>query len=320
MLKPAYTFLDWEKPAPGQQLRNTTIRLGCAAGVLANITSHDWRRGFARDMANSKTSTKLGVADGVVAKTLGQTHKSFATGITDGYVGDIEVETYTNRAEQMFEGRKQPLIGEPYRKVRVTTEEIDDYCNNNSMDATSKSERSKAAHHIRAKHKSDWITGQTNRTLSPAPTSSRAQGRTPSKDMQQERSTTPSQPKPPAETSIHAAEGRSGSSIPKATFQMLPMPEEVSVDFLELVDPQLLLDNNSGNIEVDGSAFQRFEDILVGDAPEPTEEETDEALEQLVENMQLSEEKENVLTMETHKFVESFSRINIVRNSAVKAG
>jgi hypothetical protein len=50
------------------------------------------------------------------------------------------------------------------------------------------------------------------------------------------------------------------------------------------------------------------------------QEETDEALEQLVENMQLSEEKDNVLTMETHKFVESFSRINIVRNCAVKAG
>ena len=99
-----------------------------------------------------------------------------------------------------------------------------------------------------------------------------------------------------------------------------PVSEELPADFLNVVDPQLLIDSNLDNIEVDDSAFQRFEDILVGDAPEPTEEETNGALEQLVENMQLSEDKGDVLTMETHKFVEFFSKINIVRNSALVAG
>lgn len=160
MLKPAYTFLDWDKAALGQQLRKTTIQIGSAGGVLADITAHDWRRGYARDMANTKRSTKIGVADDVVAKTLGQTHKSFGTGVTDGYVGDIEVETYTYRVEELFEGRTQPAMGELYRKVRVTTKAVDGYCSENGIDAASKTERSKAAHHLRAKHKSDWMMAQ----------------------------------------------------------------------------------------------------------------------------------------------------------------
>ena len=78
----------------------------------------------------------------LLPKTLGQTHKSFGTGVTDGYVGDIEVETYTDRVEEMFEGRTQPAIGEPYRKVRVTTKEVEDYRNNNGIDAAMKTGRS----------------------------------------------------------------------------------------------------------------------------------------------------------------------------------
>jgi hypothetical protein len=166
MKRPAYTFLDWDGAASTNQLRTTTIKIAAAAGVLNNVTSHDWRRGYARDMANVKRSSKLGVADNEVGKSLGQSLKSMHTGVTDSYIGDIEVETYTGRAEELFEGRKQPAIGEPYRKVRVKSEEVDNYCSENNIDPKSKNGRSRAAHHIRGKHKSEWMETQKNAAVS----------------------------------------------------------------------------------------------------------------------------------------------------------
>lgn len=261
----------------------------------------------------------------MVAKTLGQTHKSFGTGVTDGYVGDIEMETYTDRVEELFEGRTQPAMGALYQKVRITTKEVDSYCSVNGIDAASKTGRSKAAHHLRAKHKSDWMTAQQNATIPslpvPAPSISQAWAMS-SENLPKKRKSEPpiSSRLPLAQMSTQAAEGRSNSAILNATSQMSSMSEDFSADFLKVIDPRLSIDYFSDNIEVDNSAFQRFESILVGDAPEPTEEETDEALDLLVENMELSQEKGDVLTIEPHNFVEFFSKINIVRNSALVAG
>jgi len=325
MQKPAYTFLDWDKSAGGQQLRKTTIQIASAAGVLANVTSHDWRRGYARDMANTKRSTKIGVADDVVAKSLGQTHKSFNTGITDGYVGDIEVETYTGRVEDLFEGRTQPAIGEPYRKARVTTKEIDDYCSENGIDATSRTGRSKAAHHLRANHKSDWMIAQKNATTSslPVPTPSTSSERTLSKEnLSKKRKSGPpiSSRSPLVEMSTQIAKGRLNSAIPNSTSHMLPISEESpAADFLSVLDPRLLLDSLD-TLEVDDAGFQRFESFLIGNPPEPTEQENNEALAQLLENMELSQDTDDMLMIEPHKFVDFFSKINIVRNSALVAG
>jgi len=54
-----------------------------------------------------------------------------------------------------------------------------------------------------------------------------------------------------------------------------------------ILDPRLLF-HHLDNLEVDDSIFQRFESFLIADAPEPTQEQTDEALDLLVENMELS--------------------------------
>jgi hypothetical protein len=382
MTKPAYTLLDLERAAGTQQIRKTTIQVSAAAGVLANVTAHDWRRGFARDLRYAKKPTNLGAADAGTAKAMGQTAKTLHTGVTDEYVGDLEEDTYTARASELFEGRTQPAIGKPYQPVRVTSKEVDDYCSKNNIDVKSKKGRSKAAHHIRKKHKADWMTAEKNATIpsTTAPHPSTSSVRTPSEQPAPHPSTssvrTPSEqhmPKkrkselsissqsPQEEMATQAALQGAGSRVspesagflsaeflgaldPELIFNTLDALEVDEPAFQRLEsfvngkplepieeistqaalrggapEPELILDNMDA-LEVDEPAFERLESFLGGDPPEPTEAEIDQALEIMLENMELSGGTECILNTQPYEFVRFFSQINVVRNSALKPG
>jgi hypothetical protein len=169
MQKPAFSFLEWEKPASTKQLLLTTKHMGLVGGVLADVVAHDWRRGAARDVANMKLPSDgmLGVADAGVARTLGQTRRSLSGGVTDRYVGDIEADVYTPRVEQLFHSRKQPAIGAPFKKPRLRKEEVDEYCRDNAIDPSSSSGRQRAMRALHSQKKSDWMEAEKNRTLLP---------------------------------------------------------------------------------------------------------------------------------------------------------
>jgi hypothetical protein len=47
----------------------------------------------------------------------GHSAVSYLNGTTDHYVGEVERDTYTARAEQMFVSRKAPTIGNQYKSL-----------------------------------------------------------------------------------------------------------------------------------------------------------------------------------------------------------
>jgi hypothetical protein len=108
-------FIAWNLPAAPGQINTTTKVLGQVAGILAHIVSHDIRRGGARDLANLIPISKhpIGVATKEVAQVTGHSAISFTNGTTDKYVGEVEQDTYTTRAEQLFGKR---LLLEPHTK------------------------------------------------------------------------------------------------------------------------------------------------------------------------------------------------------------
>ena len=152
------TFMNWTKPAPSNQLTATLQEMALICGILVALVAHDLRRGAGRDVANMKLPPEvaLGVADANVMGAMGHTRRSFALGITDDYVGSVEAAVYTHRAELMFQSRNQPLIGNPFKKRKLSPEEVTDYCEKNSLDATTASGRGKAYRAIHASEIQAW--------------------------------------------------------------------------------------------------------------------------------------------------------------------
>jgi hypothetical protein len=163
-LKTSSAFINWDVPGSVEQVSKSLQSLGLIAGVLANITSHDLRRGAFRDLANLKPSSDVpvGAATRAVAKIGGHSSASFLGGTTDKYVGEVEQETYTARAEQMFLSRKAPAIGNVHKKIRLKEGEITTYCEENNMDPLSRIERNRASASIHRKRKIGWMETEKN--------------------------------------------------------------------------------------------------------------------------------------------------------------
>ena len=162
-------FIAWDKPARVKQVNSITKDLGLMAGILANIICYNVRWGAFRDLANSKLFSKnpVSVATREVARVTGHSMTSYSNGTTDNYVGEVEQDTYTTRAKQMFESRKAPAIGNKYKKRRLIEGEVTTYCKENGIDSTSRSGRSRAAWAIHRKRKSDWIESEKAKEAPP---------------------------------------------------------------------------------------------------------------------------------------------------------
>lgn len=126
------------------------------ADILANIISHDVRRGSLRDLANIRPSNLvIGIATKEVARMAEYSAESYRSSTTDKYIGDVERDTFSARAEQIFAGRKAPAIGNKYEKKRLTYIKITTYCKENNIDSISKNGRQKAGEALYRKQKAD---------------------------------------------------------------------------------------------------------------------------------------------------------------------
>ncbi|EHL01117.1 hypothetical protein M7I_2806 [Glarea lozoyensis 74030] len=164
-------FILWDSSNGTNSLNQTTKELGLNAGILADIRSHDIRRGAFRDLATIKRAPDappLGVASTEVAVIGGHSIKSLQSGVTDAYVGGVEHESYSSRAEQLPVSRKTAIVGKAYKRKRVQGHEIDDYCLENNLDATKGSERVKAGRRLKSSRAAAFIESERNADKTPS--------------------------------------------------------------------------------------------------------------------------------------------------------
>lgn len=163
-------ILSWDLPAPAEPVNKAVHQLGLVAGLLANIISHDVRRGSLRDVANLKPSyvTQSGVATKLVAQTAGHSAASYARGTTSMYVRELEHETWSARVEQKSESRKAPVIGSAFKKRRLTSAELNSYCEEKGIDPRSSNGRRNAGAEFHRKMEQDWIKDQRANRSTPS--------------------------------------------------------------------------------------------------------------------------------------------------------
>jgi hypothetical protein len=294
-------FIAWDKVGGSNQINNSTKDLGLMGGILASLISHDVRRGAFRDLANAKSSSSslpLGVATKEVAAVTGHSAVTYLNGTTDHYVGEVETDTYTARAEQMFVSRKAPAIGNPYKKRRLTKSEIDAYCEESSIDPASKNGRQRASEAIHRKRKADWVKSEKE-----------GQNRTPSIPSQISASKTPT-------TASRSSTTRPASALtatPTPTISSAESTESASPIDPRLIDPRLLLLDGGDVVIPDDAAAERLDSLIYNKVEDLGEDEQAVALDAFLENSEQSS-KASILSLPGREFVEALSKINIVRN------
>jgi hypothetical protein len=233
-------FIAWNLPAAPGQINRTTKVLGQVAGLLAHIVSHDIRRGAARDLANLIPISKhpIGVATKEVAQVTGHSANSLLNGTTDRYVGEVEQDTYTTRAEQLCMSRKAPTIGAPYKKRRLANSEITTYCEENDIDPASKNGRQRASEALHSQRKVEWMESEKGQDWTASNTS---------------------------QTSVSTPSTTSKRSATASASPIIATPasttSSVSTTPDTLIDPRLLL-LDGGDAVMDDAAAQRLDTIL----------------------------------------------------------
>ncbi|KIW15846.1 hypothetical protein PV08_05896 [Exophiala spinifera] len=142
-------LLDYDHPAGTSQARDTMGVMSCITGLLKPITPQALRRGSARDIAHLNKPLK-GTASKAVASGLGHKRKSLNTGVTEGYVGPAQEQTFNARAKAPFQDRLAPEWREaeaderlpPIRRPTFANREIDALAAEKGIDAVGSARRS----------------------------------------------------------------------------------------------------------------------------------------------------------------------------------
>jgi hypothetical protein len=314
------------------QIYGSTLQMGFVAGVLAKLRTHDWRRGAAKELANLKTRIS-GVADQTIARGIGQSRLSLSKGITDDYVGDIEADLYAARVASDFQSKRTPAIGAPFKKLKLNPEEVKKYCEENGIDS-SKSGIRTARRHLYAEQVSGWIEEEKNRHE--PPTALRA---TPQQQLTQSLAQrTANQINSALVSSEQLQIGGPGllNQSSSAASSTTTAAREVQ-GFMRFIDPQLLLNPGDQFVPLeealDASAahgdgidadvqqiVNALEDINVstGD-PEGDRDSELIGLGMILENMQMAKQSADILLLPGSKFVDAFSKINIVHNTQLNS-
>jgi hypothetical protein len=322
-LQKSSAFIAWDLLGGTGQVNKSTKDLALVSGVLANVISHDIRRGAFRDLANAKPSSDgpIGVATREVARVTGHSATSYLKGTTDKYVGEVEKDTYTARAEQMFVSRKAPAVGNPYKKRRVTTSEINNHCKENNVDPADKNGRQRAGEAIHRQRKIDWIESEKNKqstpsisrtsVSTPATASSSATTTTASALVATPTSTTSSMTTASAaliDPRLLLLDG--GDATPASTTSSATTASASPND-----QRHVLLDG--GDVVIEDSTAQRLESLVYSSGEDLGEDEQAMGLDIFLENAD-SSSKTSILTLPGREFVEALSKINIVRCQALE--
>ncbi|KAK3701890.1 hypothetical protein LTR37_015201 [Vermiconidia calcicola] len=99
-------YLD--EPAGGHAARRTLKDMGLISGVLTRMYPHALRRGAARDLRSIKDITAGTTSVENVGRILNHTARATFNGVTDMYTGDLEVDTYSLRANAKPETARGP--------------------------------------------------------------------------------------------------------------------------------------------------------------------------------------------------------------------
>jgi hypothetical protein len=129
------SFLDLEKPARTGQILSTLASMGRKAKLTVKVTTHDLRRGSAKDIAHLKEEVR-GFATPTVAAALGHKLSAYMNDVTALYVGDSDASIWTMRAESGFKDRKAPMVGQsPFVAKNPNRDEVQKYCAKKGLDA-----------------------------------------------------------------------------------------------------------------------------------------------------------------------------------------
>lgn len=112
---PAY-HVDLDRSATTHQPLETTKQMGVIAGMLDRAYAHALRFGHARDVAQLPTSVGNNTEN--ARQSLGHNTSSLHGGVTDRYIGDMDAELHTLRAQHSLQPRgKVPRFATPSGEV-----------------------------------------------------------------------------------------------------------------------------------------------------------------------------------------------------------
>lgn len=126
-----------DKPARAEQTLST-LRLACElAGILNRVTTHDLRRGLARDVSYLPQASKINVTE--AASALGHTHATMTKGITRAYIGPDKRDLWSARLQQAQLGDDEAfgleMVNIPFkRRKHTSTELLKTTCVENGID------------------------------------------------------------------------------------------------------------------------------------------------------------------------------------------
>jgi hypothetical protein len=103
-----------------------------------------------------------------VAETFGHSHKSYKAGVTKKYVGTESDPTLLQKrlCSEINDTGILQSADYPYKKVKISDEDVDKYYQTEDLDPSKKNDRTKARRHLEAQRVQSWLIEERNATLS----------------------------------------------------------------------------------------------------------------------------------------------------------
>ncbi|KAH7393383.1 hypothetical protein BKA64DRAFT_755535 [Cadophora sp. MPI-SDFR-AT-0126] len=159
-----------DQPAGHEQITKTLRELGEIAGITTLLSSHDNRRGAARELALlPKSQIDVATATAFAAKHIGHDPKTQAEGTTQDYIGHSYTNEYTRRVENALNPEHfdhlQSTFGvevasEGFRKRKVDTKEVDEEILRSGRDLGNSVHRQQAAKKLKNDQREGWKSEQ----------------------------------------------------------------------------------------------------------------------------------------------------------------
>ncbi|KAI1348624.1 hypothetical protein F5Y01DRAFT_328306 [Xylaria sp. FL0043] len=153
-----YLSLDVKKPLRARSNARILREISIVGGVVQPIIPHDIRRGAAKEVARLPADLgRVGVTESA-RLLLGHSFATAESGITQDYIGDLELDIWTSRVEMTVQqGTKHVLeVAAPPPKRRLAADKIDNKCAEQDRDPQDKTSRRHAAHLLHKEDLEQW--------------------------------------------------------------------------------------------------------------------------------------------------------------------
>jgi hypothetical protein len=155
------TQLLLDQPATTPQINISLRDAADICGLMSSVTSHDIKRGFTRDYTYAPAMG--GYARGDVALAASHTNKSRLDGTTQAYSGSTGESGFKHRIDNPYVDKSARKFGiktsqTSYKKLRLTTEEVDEEMLEGETKNDTKS-RQRAATRIHNRRREEFYSG-----------------------------------------------------------------------------------------------------------------------------------------------------------------